>query len=681
MQTTTGKSPGAHPSAGQKSAGEIVQPVSIGRQFVVLSLVWSIVVFTAMGLDIWNTRQKNLQAGLLQARISLEKDILFRTWNTQLGGVYGVISSQLQANPHLQLAERDVMTTTGLQLTLINPAYMMRQVHELVSPDSVLSGHITSLKPIRPANRPDEWERAALLRFEQGEKEVSSLVSLDGEEYMRVMRPFPVVEACLKCHGDQGYKIGDIRGGISARIAMQEMRAISSRHILSVVLLYSGIWLVGLCGLGYGSKRLSSQIRQRMLMETALLDFKHSLDNIYDSVLMFDTDSLEFFYSNKGAWSLTGFSEDELRGKALPDLIDSQQVGQFYQLLGPLYCLMEESVLFETWLVHRDGHLIPVEIHMAYVIPREGLDRFLVVVRNISERKNAEREKESLQVQLLQGEKLQSVGRLAAGIAHEINTPIQYISANVAFLQESHESLSQLLELARRLLADERSDTFSAGSRTEFFEACAQADWEYLQEEIPQAIKQSLEGLQRVGSLVQAMKEFSHPGSKQKSPEDLNALVETTVKVSKNEWKYVAELHTDLAADLPFVPCLRSEIGQVLLNLIVNAAQAIAALKNQDMAMTEKGRIVLTTGHSSDWAIITVQDSGTGIPAEILGRIFDPFFTTKEVGKGSGQGLAICRDVIVEKHQGQLTCSSTPGNGSVFTIKLPLQNHPNALIL
>lgn len=671
------KSSDAHTLAELKSAAEIAQSFAIGRQFVILAIAWSILVFAAMGFDIWNTRQKNLEAGLLQARISLEKDILFRTWNTLLGGVYGVVGDRLQANPHLQVAERDVMTTTGQQLTLINPAYMMRQVHELVTPDSVLSGHITSLKPIRPANQPDEWERDALRRFERGEKEVSTLVYSGTEEYMRVMRPFPVVAACLKCHGDQNYQIGDIRGGISARISMQEMRAISTSHILTVSLLYSGIWLVGLCGLGFGARRLSGQIRQRTVMETALQDFKLSLDNINDSVLMFDTNSLEFFYSNKGAWNLTGYSEEELRQKTLPDLIDKQQLISFFQLLGPLYRSTQESLLFETCLVHSAGDLIPVEIHMAYVIPRKGLDRFLVVVRNIVERKNAEREKESLQVQLLHAEKLQSVGRLAAGIAHEINTPIQYIAANVSFLKESYQSLSLLINLSQQLAAGGQNDKAITDSRTRFSESFAKADWDYLKDEIPHAIEQSLEGLQRVGTLVQAMKEFSHPGNKQKSPEDLNAILETTVKVSKNEWKYVAELHSDLAADLPPVPCLRSEIGQVLLNLIVNAAQAITAKEANGLQMAAKGRIVLNTKRIDGWVIITVEDNGIGIPADILDRIFDPFFTTKEVGKGSGQGLAICHDVIVEKHQGQLSCSSQVGIGSLFTIKLPLQDRPN----
>jgi PAS domain S-box-containing protein len=647
-------------------------PVSIGRQFFVLAVSWSILTLLAMGFDMWNTWQKSLEAGRLQARAALEKDIGYRQWHAKIGKIYGTIGEYLQPNPYLNTTDRDVVTTTGVKLTLITPDLMIRQVHELAEKNSVLSGHITSLRPIRPENAPDDWEKAALEGFEHGEKEISSHEEVDQQEYMRMMRPLPVDDSCLSCHGQRDHKKGDVWGGISVRISMQEMRSLYTRHIFTVYLLYAAVWLVGLIGLGFGAWRLKSQIDQKIGVERALQDFKLSLDNINDSVLMFDTDNLNIFYSNQGAWNLTGFTENEILMKGLPDLICHNGLPSFYAILGPLYRREKESFTFETECIHHDGHPVPVEIHIAYVVPRAGADRFLAVIRDISERKAAEKEKEVMQAQLLQAQKLESVGQLAAGIAHEINTPLQFISTNVEFLRDAYRDIFHLLDITRKISDSTLSGQEADGGVQQLAEILADTDLDFLCEEIPPAIDQSLDGLQRVSSLVLAMKNFSHPGNREIHPEDLNSIVETTILISKNEWKSVADLKMQLAPDLPQVPCLRNEIGQVLLNLIINAAHALADCKKGGESEPEKGTITVATAIVGRYAEITVADTGAGIPVEIRNRIFDPFFTTKEVGKGSGQGLAICRDVIERKHKGFLTFSSEYGRGTTFSISLPL---------
>jgi signal transduction histidine kinase len=196
------------------------------------------------------------------------------------------------------------------------------------------------------------------------------------------------------------------------------------------------------------------------------------------------------------------------------------------------------------------------------------------------------------------------------------------------------------------------------------------ADWTYLHEEIPKAIRQSREGLARVTSIVRAMKEFSHPGGQEAEQTDINRLIETTVTVARNEWKYSAEVVLELCPDLPRIPCIGGAIGQVLLNLLVNAAQTIS----EKLGRTPeggKGTITISTAMDGPAALIRIADTGCGIPEKFRAKIFDPFFTTKDVGKGTGQGLAIAYDVITRKHGGSLTFSTVTGEGTTFIIRLP----------
>jgi signal transduction histidine kinase len=197
-----------------------------------------------------------------------------------------------------------------------------------------------------------------------------------------------------------------------------------------------------------------------------------------------------------------------------------------------------------------------------------------------------------------------------------------------------------------------------------------QVDWAYLKDEIPKALNQSLEGITKVSSIVLAMKEFSHPGGKEKQLTDLNRLLETTVTIARNEWKYVAEIDKNLDPHLPQILCLPNEIGQVFLNILVNAAHAIAE-KSGLHPEGEKGRITLTSKVIPDHIEITFTDTGCGIPDQITKKVFDPFFTTKEVGRGTGQGLAISYDVIVKKHGGTIDFTSAEGKGTTFIIRLP----------
>ncbi len=276
-----------------------------------------------------------------------------------------------------------------------------------------------------------------------------------------------------------------------------------------------------------------------------------------------------------------------------------------------------------------------------------------------------------LEYELVQAQKLESIGHLAAGIAHEINTPIQFVGDNVGFLSDSFSGIGRLLQQYQRLLAAVKTGECSETLIETCEVATRKADLEYLLVEIPKAIAQTTEGVDRVATIVRAMKEFSHPGSKEKTAVDLNQAIQSTVTVARNEWKYVADLQTDLDPSLPPVPCLVGEFNQVVLNMIVNATHAIADVVK---GTGGKGTITIGTSRVGEFVEVRIADTGMGIPESIRHKIFDPFFTTKEAGRGTGQGLAIARSVVVDKHGGTIAVDSEVGKGATFLIRLPLNS-------
>jgi len=281
-------------------------------------------------------------------------------------------------------------------------------------------------------------------------------------------------------------------------------------------------------------------------------------------------------------------------------------------------------------------------------------------------------EYKSLESQLIQGEKLRAVGELAAGIAHEINSPIQFIGDNLRFLEEANQKTSGLLKHIKRPDEIRKGDERLSGVLDAQSHELSTKDIDYFSKEIPKAIEQSLDGISRISEIVQAMRAFSHPGGKEKTTIDINQAIESTITVSRNEWKYVAELQTDLDPNLPPVPCLAGEINQVFLNLIVNAAQAIQETQEAGVSQ-EKGTIAISTRQEKGNLEVHISDNGPGVPEEIKSRIFEPFFTTKGVGRGTGQGLAIAHMVVVEKHGGSVTLETEKGKGATFIIRLPFE--------
>jgi len=281
------------------------------------------------------------------------------------------------------------------------------------------------------------------------------------------------------------------------------------------------------------------------------------------------------------------------------------------------------------------------------------------------------RRREETEAQLRLSHKLEAVGQLAAGIAHEINTPVQYISDNTSYLKLSFERLMTVLIDFQNLLKSVKAG--SPDHRTlEKLECAVESDViESLADEVPSAIDESLIGLQRLSSIVRSMSEFAHPGIEGKSDVDINRLVEDSLTLSQSEWKYVATVEKDLAANLPLVRCNRDDIGQTILNMIINAAHAVG--DSLEGGASKVGTIKLSTAAMDGCVEIRIEDNGVGIDSELQSRIFDPFFTTKEVGRGTGQGLALAYSYVVRKHRGSIALESKPGQGATFVVRLPIE--------
>ncbi len=331
------------------------------------------------------------------------------------------------------------------------------------------------------------------------------------------------------------------------------------------------------------------------------------------------------------------------------------------------YKIIKQDTGEERW-VHGLGQL---------EIDQDNQPKTLIgVIQDITDQKRAEEEKAELQAQLQQAQKLESLGTLAAGIAHEINTPTQYIGDNTTFLRDAFtESMALIRAMKAHFERIRDGGGQEAAAAGQALADLAAGDVDYLEKEIPRAIQQTLEGVARVTKIVGAMKDFSHPGRESATTIDLHRVIESTITVSRGEWKSVANLETEFATDFPPVACFPGEISQVILNLVVNAAHAIESRK-EAQGVSSPGLIRIGTCLLPGEVEIWVSDNGTGVPAEIRDRIFDPFFTTKTVGKGSGQGLSLVHTLVTKKHRGRITLESEPGKGTTFHIFLPLDT-PN----
>jgi signal transduction histidine kinase len=392
---------------------------------------------------------------------------------------------------------------------------------------------------------------------------------------------------------------------------------------------------------------------------------KRVTDSLFEGVIAVDRNG-HVIFANPSALRLLRWetAEGDIEGYPLDAIFLLREKGLDIPFAGsPWQKVITANVMLrddDALFITASGHTLSVAYACSLLPYAEGQNAAIISFRDIEALKQAQRE-------AIQASRLASVGQLAAGIAHEINTPVQYVGDNLRYIGKSFSKVGDVLEASRILASQARLHLEIEEAAKNFEKAFSAAKIPALTAETNAALQESLDGVAQIARIVLSMKEFSHPGTSTKITTDINKALESTLIVSRNEWKHAAEIEKHLDPALPTVVCHAGEMNQVFLNLIVKAAHAIEA-----SGKPLPGRITISTSHADGQVEIRVADNGTGIPESIREKIFDPFFTTKEVGKGTGQGLAICRDVVVTKHGGLIDVASREGDGTEFIISLPI---------
>ncbi len=618
--------------------------------------------------------------GLLQTRYFWIVPTLF--WLTLVG------LSLAWNTAHIEQTIRDIAMERGqlmyemVRQTKIDPVIMTNSP-DLFNKQTIenIGYRLVALKPMNPENTANEWERDALLNFRsKGDYKFDS-ITMDGELKFRYIGPVFVQKPCLQCHGGEGVKVGDLRGGISVIVKGEPLYDAHKADTQKMLWMHTGSALL----LTSLTIFFMSQLRRNWLLLTETRDQLRQKENFLREVansmgegfLVVGLDGIVTYANPESEW-LLGWEEKEMEGQELSTLVyDEQAIAAFIAGEDSIAKTRTDGISRredDATFKHKDGHSIPIAYSVSAMHEDGELAGVVVTFNDISERKRNEDERRQLERELGQTHKMEAIGQLAGGIAHEINTPIQYVGDNLNFLKDAFADIDKVLATYKQLL-DEAEGLEQLKTQVEAVkQAIEEADLEYLHEETPTTIEQSISGAKQVARIVLAMKDFAHPGATQASLTDLNKLITTTSIVCKNEWKLVADVDLQLEEDLPEVQCMGGEISQVILVLIVNAAHAIDAAK-----LDGKGMIIISTRVIDNKVEMRVKDTGTGIPEDIRESVFNPFFTTKDVGKGTGQGLAIAQDIVVGKHGGELLFETEIGVGTTFIMRLPLNKNKRAI--
>jgi PAS domain S-box-containing protein len=418
---------------------------------------------------------------------------------------------------------------------------------------------------------------------------------------------------------------------------------------------------------------LQNEIRVRKETEALLAKEKEllsiSLLSIGEGIISTELDGTITLF-NSAAESITGFSNFEALGKPIGSVFQLMDENTRNKISDPINYLIQftrhnnENPYYRLpVLVSKNSEKKKISGKVSPILLDKMKTGYIIVFDD-------QTENERIKTHSTLSQKMEAIGQLAAGIAHEINTPIQYIGDNVTFLNRAFTKLKENNDILMDFIGKHQDKPANSDEINALMRAIDTKKVAHYFDELPQAFQETFEGVDRVRKIVMAIREYSHPSEKEKRQSDINQGIQTTITISRNEWKYYADLITNLEPDLPLVYCQIDEINQVILNMIVNAAQSIHEKIGEKSS--KKGKITISTKHDDEKVVITIQDTGKGIPADIIDRIFEPFFTTKDIGEGTGQGLSIAHTIIVKKHHGMIYLDSTVGVGTTFTIELPV---------
>ncbi|MBB64866.1 MAG: hypothetical protein CMO81_07350 [Waddliaceae bacterium] len=413
-------------------------------------------------------------------------------------------------------------------------------------------------------------------------------------------------------------------------------------------------------------KMIEDKVREIYEAKDAIANHNNFLDSTLSAIpdILLSCDSEEkITLVNSQACSLLAYEKSELLGKDIKELISAKTIKNYSIQISSI---KKEGLCksCEWVLKTKTGEKFPCIVSASSTVKdSKGNHGYIFIAQD-------SRERRQLETQLLQAQKLEAIGQLASGVAHEVNTPIQYIGNNVEFMKEVWSDLHKLHKQWEALVKAAENASLFSQELENIQKIKEEVDLEYLEKEVPDSIDQTLEGIQSISAIVSALKIFSHPGTSNKELHKVSAILSNLVDVTRSEWKYIAKVSGNFQESSLCIPCYRNELNQVIINIIINASQAIEEqFKLSDR--TKLGNILINVSEQKGYAEIRINDDGPGIPESIQKRIFEPFFTTKDVGTGTGQGLAIAYSIIVERHNGELLIESEPGS-TTFTVRLPM---------
>ncbi len=570
---------------------------------------WTLFLAIIMAWNLWQVNTHTHELARLSLMNTIEQDLVFRSWATEHGGVYVPVTEETPPNPHLEhIHERDITTPSGLSLTLVNPAYMMRQVYQLAQEQEHhnIRGRLTSLDPLAPHNAADPWEAEALKAFTEETDEISAVTDIDGLPYMRLIRPFYTEEGCLSCHGHQGYQVGDIRGGISVKTSMSPYMAQMYTQQFNMAAGYGLIWLIGLGGIGWTTHRMVKLTQDQRKSEAR---YRTIVENTNDALIIHDFQG-NILDVNENACRMLGYHRYELIQASLSKIDSRENMMRFQGRREQL--LKKDKSVFEGTYLRKDGSEVPVEIS-AKVVSRFGNGIIQGFARNISERKEFEK-------------KLRDFAAIAS---HELRNPINNISMLIHSLKdiddkEVRDDFIEDLEIQSRRLTDLVSNLLDL------------ARLERKKEKSP-------ENLINLTELVRSVVETNAPKLKEQGFEFDYKESESILHVCGNA----------------------EELEQVIQNLLDNAAKYSPSGGRIQVEVNESDEGAVLSVKDYGFGI-----PGSDLE-KIFERFYRVNKAYSRERGGTGLGLSICQEII-DRHQGKIWVESQENKGSAFYVVLPL---------
>jgi PAS domain S-box-containing protein len=595
------------------------------KYLVLLVGGWTLLVLLSLFWNVHETKMQHVEKARIEARTFYELNLAYRRWASLHGGVYVPLTDTFQPNPYLQVPDRDLTATTGKKLTLVNPAWMTRQVFDLLgrqSPLPVIS-HLTSLKYLNPVNAPDPWEETALRTFEQGSSEVSELTTLGGEPYVRVMRPFKTEPPCLKCHGHQGYQVGAVRGAISIAVPLKPHLVAARKEQLALIVSHLFLWFIGSGGIMLFSRRIEHH--QQRIFESEN-QYRLLFENNPQPMWVYDLESLRFLAVNDAAVSHYGYSRDEFLNMTITDIRPKEDVVRLLENVSRVTTGLDNA---GVWRHRRkDGAVISVEI-TSHVVDFGGRRAELVLANDVTDRQR-------LEDQLRQAQKMEAVGLLAGGVSHDFNNVLTAIIGYGNLLQRKLPEHDPLRAYAESILTT----------------------------------------AQRAAQLTQSLLTFSRKQVMKPMPVDLNSVIGRIGKLLRRLIREDIDIRLQLCEHDTTIMAESIQLEQVIMNLATNARDAMpdgGVLTISTTVIDRNGPAASIRGMDMTGPAVrlTISDTGIGMDERTRERVFEPFYTTKEMGKGTGLGLALVYSII-SQHKGSIDVESAPGIGTSFHIYLPL---------